>query len=391
MSRQAQAVAIGLFVVAYGTNVSTPFLVLYRDGLELTDNQTQMIFVVYVVGILSTLMIAGQLSDRYGRKPLLVTALAFSAVASLLMIFGRDSFALLLVGRVLLGGVSGAGLGVAAAWLQELVGSGQEKKAALIATLVTYGGFGAAPPISVLYEWIGPSPLVVPFLLHMALAVAVIPIVLWVDETVDVAAAARRGPWRPSVRFGVPASARRGFLWYVTPLAVLVFAFPSMAFSLFPVLLSDTVGASQVLLTGVSGTSTAWGGLLARPFLERVTSKESMGLGAAIGTVGYIMGTTAFLTGAWLLVWPAAVLLGAASGIIATTGLALVGQLTNDDTRGTLTSTFYLLAYIGMTLPLIVSALGGAIGTTPVLIGITVLAGTLALTAPARRRIAALS
>ena len=64
MKRDTFLVALGLFVVGYGTNVSTPFLVLYRDRLDLSANATQLIFVVYVVGILSTLMLAGQLSER---------------------------------------------------------------------------------------------------------------------------------------------------------------------------------------------------------------------------------------------------------------------------------------------------------------------------------------
>ena len=377
--------------MGYGTNVSTPFLVLYRDRLGLSDNQTQLIFVVYVLGILATLLIAGQMSDRYGRKPLLAGSLAISAVASAIIILGRDNYALLLAGRILLGVVSGAGLGVGAAWLQEILGAGQERKASLIATLVTYGGFGAAPPISVLYEWLGPNPLVVPFLIHIVFTLAVMPIVLGVTETVDVAAAAARGPWRPAVRFGVPAEARRGFLWYIAPLAVLVFAFPSMAFALFPVLLSDTIGGSQVVLVGISGMCTAWGGLLARPFILRVNTNVAMGWGAVIGTVGYVAGTIAFVTGTWQLVWPAAILLGAASAIIATAGLTLIGEMTNDETRGTLSSTFYLLAYIGMATPLLASALGGVFGTTAVLVALTCVAAALAVSAPARRRIGALS
>ena len=386
MNRNALAVAVGLFVVGYGTNVSTPFLVLYRDRLGLGPNATQLIFVVYMVGILSTLMIAGQLSDRFGRKRLLVASLALSAVGSTLLILGRDQFSLLIAGRIVLGIVSGAGLGVGAAWLQELMGASQRQKAALVATMVTYGGFGAAPPLSVLYEWLGPAPLVVPFLFHVALTLAVIPAVLRVDETVDVAAAAARGRWRPAIRFGIPKSARSKFLWYIGPLAVLIFAFPSMAFALFPVLLSDKVDASAVVLTGLSGMATAWGGMLSRPLIARIPTRVAMGWGAAIGTLGYVMGTIAFVSGAWPLVWPAAIVLGAASGVISVAGLTMVGELTNDESRGALSSTFYLLAYSGMAMPLVVSSLGEVFGTTAVLITITCLAGGLAVTAPVRQR-----
>lgn len=373
-------------MVGYGANVSTPFLTLYRDRLDLGSNATQLIFVIYVLGIVATLLIAGQLSDRFGRKPLLVASLALSAVASGLIILGRNEFAWLMAGRVLLGIVSGAGLGVGAAWLQEIMGKGNELKAALIATAVTYGGFGSAPPISVLWEALGPAPLVVPFVLHIALALGAIPAVLAVRETVNVAEVAARGPWRPALRLGVPAGARRGFGWYIAPLAVLVFAFPSTAFSLFPVLLSEAIPGREVLLTGISGTCTAWAGLAARPFLARVSYRTAMGWGAAIGTLGYLLGTIAFGTGAWPLVWPAAIVLGAASGIISAAGLTFVAEMTDDDNRGALASTFYLVAYLGMTMPLVISALSGPFGTTPVLIAITSLAAALAATSPLRSR-----
>ena len=390
VNRQTIFVALGLFTVGYGTNVSTPFLVLYRDRLGLGANQTQLIFVIYVIGILSTLLIAGQMSDRFGRKRLLVGSLALSAVASGVIILGRNNFALLMAGRVLLGVVTGGGIGVGAAWLQELLGAKQQHTAALVATLVTYLGFGAAPPISVLYEWLLPAPLVVPFLIHIGLALAVIPLVLLVDETVDVAAIKARGPWRPALRFGIPGAARRGFLIYIAPLAVLIFAFPSTAFSLFPVLLSDTVDASPVVLTGLSGMSTAWGSMLSRPLITRIPANVAMGWGAAIGTVGYMVGTVAFVTGAWVLVWPAAAILGAASGVISIAGLTLVGQMTDDDSRGALSSTFYFLAYLGMAMPLVVSSLSGLFGTTSVLMAITCVAGGLAASAPARQRLGGL-
>ena len=64
MSRAGWTVALALFAVAYGTNVATPFLGTYRDRLDLGDSATQLIFVVYVGGILMSLFVAGRISDR---------------------------------------------------------------------------------------------------------------------------------------------------------------------------------------------------------------------------------------------------------------------------------------------------------------------------------------
>lgn len=346
---------------------------------------------VYVAGILAMLLLAGQLSDRFGRRQIVVPALAISAVSSAVLILGRDSFAALMIGRVGLGIASGAALGVGAAWLQELLGRGNELRAALINTVVVYGGFGLGPPISTLWEQWGPSPLVWPFVVHIVGCAAVVPLVWTATETVDVAEAASRGRWRPEIRLGVPEAARRRFWIVLAPLAVFVFAFPSTGFSLFPILVSDDFDGSAVLLTGVAGVLTPWGGLLARPYLQRVAHDAALVHGATIGTGGYLLATFAWSTGTWFLVWPAALALGMASGLLSTGGLTAVGEMTDDDNRGALSSTFYFLAYIGMATPLAVTAVAGLIGMGATLAGLCAIAIVVTATTPRRRRVAAAS
>jgi MFS family permease len=236
VTRPVTLLSLGLFAVSYGTNVSTPFLVLYRDRLELSPSQTMAIFVVYVAGILVTLLFAGPLSDRFGRRPLVVPMIALSAAASVVMVFGRDSFVLLLVGRMLLGVVSGGVLGVGSAWLLELMGPGRELAAAVTTTLVTFGGFGIGPPVSALFEAFVPHPLVVPFLLHASLTLVITVGAATVPETRPPNP---RAPLR--VTLGVPAASRRDFMTVVVPAALWVFCFPSTAFALFPVLISDSI------------------------------------------------------------------------------------------------------------------------------------------------------
>lgn len=388
MSRRSLAVAFAIFVVGYGTNVSTPFLVPYRDRLGLGDSQTQAIFVIYVVGILATLLLAGQISDHFGRRAVMFPSLLLSALASVLLIFGRDNFALLLAGRIVLGVASGAGLGVGAAWLQEVMGKGNELRAALTATLAMYGGFGAGSPVSALFHAWLPSPLVLPFIAHIIFTLAAIPLVATVDETV-----LRQGnaaPWRPSLQFGVPDRARHTFAWTMLPVGVWTFGFPSVSFALFPVLVSDAVDISQVFVAAVTGMCTAWGGLLARPTLKRIKPLPGLGFGMAVGTFGYALGIVAVLTDLWVLVWPAALTLGAASGILATASLSLVARMTEPETRGALTSTFYFLAYIGMAMPLLITTIGGQSGQVAVVAVLAAIAAAITLSTPWRHRQVAL-
>lgn len=368
-------------MVSWGTNVSTPFLVLYKDRLDLGNNATVGIFVTYVVGILGALFLAGPLSNRYGRKPLVLPFTVISGVASIILIFGRDYFGALLFGRLLLGMASGAVLGVGAAWMLELLGPGKELRSAVVTTVVTYIGFGFGPVVSTVYERFFDAPLVVPFIMHAAVTVAVLFLFRLVPET---------HPPNPDAslrtKIGIPPEARRTFFAVVVPAAVWVFAFPSMGFALFPVLLSDATDGSPVLLAGMSGALTAWGAMVARPLVNRIGPSAALPFGMAMGIGGYVAGTTAFGTGWWGLVLPAAILLGAGSGVIGAGCLAILGGLATDDTRSELTSTFYLLAYPGMAMPLIVTSIAGLVGSsddssglTPVLIGLTAVASLAAI------------
>lgn len=369
-SRSPGAIVLGfaVFLVAYGTNLSTPFLVTYRERLVLGDSATMAIFTIYVLGILLATPFAGQLSDRHGRRAIAVPFVVISAVSSVIMIFGRDSFPLLLLGRLLLGMVSGAVLSVGAAWMQELLGRGKEQRSAVVSTLLTYGGFGAGPLASALILELNIWPLVFPYVLHAVVTLLIVPFLLKVPQTDNRTA-------RP-LRFhlGVPAHGQRTFRRVIAPAAIWVFSFPSTSFALFPVIVSDAVDGSDVLVAAASGTLTAWAAVLARPLLPRLGAERTLHIGMVSGTIGYVLGTTAFATGAWQLVLPAAVLLGAASGLLTGGSLALLGEMADEATRGSINSTFYLLAYSGMAMPILLTALASGIGLTAALTIITSLA-----------------
>jgi MFS family permease len=369
--RHTLALTAGLFVVAYGTNVSTPFLFLYKHRLGLSASQTMAIFAVYVAGIVATLLVAGPLSDRFGRRPVVLPMVALSGVASLILLLGRDSFALLLAGRCLLGVVSGGVLGVGAAWLFELLGPGQEQRAAVTTTVVTFTGFGIGPITSALFYWLVPAPLVVPFVVHAAVTAVVVIFMLAIPETHPAS-----HDHQVRISLGVPHNARRAFWLVVAPAAIWVFAFPSTSFALFPVLVGDSLDGGEVAVAGVAGTLTAWAGLGSRPLVHRIGPRAALPAGMILGLAGYAVGAIAFATDVWPLVLVAAPLLGSASGAITAGCLVLLGAMADDRKRGAVTSSFYLLAYPGMALPLLITTLAIVSSTSAALMAVTVLCAT---------------
>lgn len=372
-----------IFAVAYGTNVSTPLLLLYQDRIGLTTWTVTALFAAYPLGLIPALLLGGPASDLRGRKRTTFPFVVLSAVASLAMLLGADTLWLLYLGRVLLGIVSGVVFAGMSAWIQELRVEGDPLSASKLTSTALYGGFGLGPLVSgALGQW-GPAPAVVPYLIHIAMVAIAIPMVLSAAETV---VADKSKPVR--FNLGIPERSRRTVLTVVVPTALAVFTFPSVAFGLFPVLLRQYMEGIDLFVTGVVAITVTTSTLLSRSIVTRLGPWRSAPLGTGLGGVGMALGTIAFATGAWGLLLPSAVLLGVASGVGMTAGLRQVDLVTDSATRGALAGTFYVVAYGGMTMPVIVSTLAAGPGFSPILTAVTAFAVllTVGLRSAARNR-----
>ncbi len=366
---------LALFAVAYGTNVSTPLLLLYQDLLGLSAWTVTALFAAYPVGLIPALLLGGPASDLRGRRRVTLPFVVLSGLASVMMIAGAQALWLLYLGRVLLGVVSGVVFAGMSAWIQELRVDGDPLSASKLTSTALYAGFGLGPLVSgALGQW-GPAPEVVPYLLHIALVGMAIPLVLRAKETVEP------NPTRP-IRpdLGVPVRSRRTVLTIVVPTALAVFTFPSIAFGLFPVLLRRFMEGMDLFVTGLVAITVMTATLASRTIVGRLGPWRAAPYGTALGGVGVGMGTIAFATGAWWLLFPAGTLLGVASGIGMTAGLRQVELVTDPATRGALAGTFYVVAYGGMTMPVVVSTLAAGWGFAPVLTAVTLLAGGVTVT-----------
>lgn len=367
MNRKALAVA--LLAVAFGTNVSTPLLLIYQQRLGLSAWVVTWIFAIYPIGLALALLYAGPASDVLGRRRLMVPGLVLSGIASGVMMAGPDRLEFLLIGRFLLGAVSGLVFTVASAWMLEL-SEEDGLWGARLTGLILYGGFGGGALVSgVLAQW-APWPLVLPYLVHLALVVLGLIALPRVRETVVVD---RSRPIRP--RLGVPAGTLRPFLRIITPTALGVFGFPSLALGLFPVLLRPAMGSIAVLVTGLVAGLGMGSIVPAQAAVARIGYVRAAPIGLGIGTAGCLLGTVAFATDLWALLIPATIAMGAASGLCLTAGLRMVDIITNPADRGALTGSFYAVAYAGMTMPVLVAGLGGPAGFVPVLAAVTITGG----------------
>ena len=131
------AVAAVMFAVAWGGNEFTPLLVMYREVGHFSAVTVDALLAAYVLGIVPALLLGGPLSDRYGRRPLLLPAAPIALAGSLVLAAGESSAALLATGRVLCGVALGLVMAVGTTWVKEL------SDAAARASGVPDGGSGA--------------------------------------------------------------------------------------------------------------------------------------------------------------------------------------------------------------------------------------------------------
>lgn len=374
MSSPRRAIALPLFAVAYGTNVATPLLLIYEDRLGLSTWTLTALFAVYPLGLTPALVFSGPASDVLGRRPVMVPGVVLSAVASVVLLFGADSVAMLYVGRLLLGVVSGLVLVVASAWMQE-VGRSDPMWTSRLLGVVMYVGFGLGPLVSGMIGQWGPSPLVIPYVIHLILVVVGLAVIGQAPETVH-----RSGGRRIRPNLGVPDEAARSFWTVVVPTAFGVFGMPSLAFGLFPVLLKPAMPGVAVLISGLLGFLAMASIIPAQAWVGHVGPTRAAPVALACGTLGVAIGLIAFATGLWPLLLPAALAMGAASGLAMTSGLRFVDLICRPADRGALNGSFYAAAYGGMMMPLIVSSIARLVGSvTPVLAVVAVLTASLTM------------
>jgi predicted MFS family arabinose efflux permease len=386
----ALALAGVLFAVAFGTNVPTPLLLVYRSTLDLSATTLTAIFGVYAAGLLPALLVAGPLSDRVGRRPVVVPFVVLSAVASLVFLPAAGSVPLLFVGRFLQGVVSGAVFSVGSAWLAEH--TGDAAAAARRAGIALSSGWAVGPLASGLIAEAaggtagGWGATVAPYLVHLAVMAPALWVLRRIPET-----RARVAEPRPLLNLGVPAPARLAFWAFVAPAAFCVFTFASLSVTVLPLFLEAEIAGVEVAVTGVvAGLTLAVGALVQRP-LTRVRATLSAPLGVASGSVGLGITLVAAATGIWPLILVAAVLFGGGYGCCLASGLTATEHLADPEERGALTATFYAAAYLGFGAPFLVSIVARTTGFGPplaVLAGLTSALTLWLLLGPGRRALA---
>src|ERR1700678_2832232 len=88
-------IAFAMFAVGWGANQFSPMLIVYRHELRLSAGVVAGLFLVYALTLIPGLLVGGPASDRFGRRPVVLPFVVLSPLATLLLVLGSRSLALI--------------------------------------------------------------------------------------------------------------------------------------------------------------------------------------------------------------------------------------------------------------------------------------------------------
>ncbi|WP_305093706.1 MFS transporter [Prescottella sp. R16] len=360
-TRQWMLVAAGMFVVAWGGNQFTPLLVMYKLDHGFTQVVVDTFLFAYVFGIVPALLIGGPLSDRLGRRPLMLPAPFVAAAGSLVLATGADSALGLTVGRVLSGIALGLGMAVGGSWLKELSTRQRDPSArpgvgARRAAMSLTAGFGLGAGVAgVLAQW-GPWPSSLPYGLHAVLSLAVGIALLRVPETRSATPKSQRRRLRDDLK--IPAAGHRRFLYVVLPVAPWVFGAAASAYAVIPALMTSRAGDAPVAFSALLCMVGLGSGFAIQALGRRIDTPRNA-RAVAVALVVLVLGMTIAAITANVLTIPMAILasavLGCGYGLALVSGLQEIQRIAGPDDLAGLTAVFYSFTYLGFAAPAVMA------------------------------------
>lgn len=178
-NRNFLIIALIALVNALGYGIIIPILYSYSVRYGLSDFQNGLLFATFSLFQFLSTPIIGRMSDKYGRKPLLIISISGTAISFLMMAFAPSAI-FLFIARAL-DGITAGNIPVATAVISDT--TKPEHRARGFAIIGASFGFGFVfgPAISALTVGISPS---LPFIIAAAISIiAVIVTVLFLPET----------------------------------------------------------------------------------------------------------------------------------------------------------------------------------------------------------------
>jgi MFS family permease len=236
--------------------------------------------------------------------------------------------------------------GTATAAVIEAAPENWRTRAAAVATVVNIGGLGTGPLLAGLLVEYAPAPLHLSFIVHIVLALLAGAAVLIVPET------SQRTGSIGVQRLSVPAEVRTVFV--IAALAAFAgFAVTGLFTAVAPSFLSQVVGITNHAVAGLIACSIFAASAMTQVAARTMNPQRAVAIGCAILVAGMVILAVALHFSSLAGLIAAAVVSGIGQGISFSRGLAAVAERTPPGRRAEVSSTYFVVAYVAISLPVV--------------------------------------
>jgi MFS family permease len=332
---------------------------VYQAQWHFSTETLTTIFAVYALAVIVTLILFGSLSDRVGRRPVLVIGLLGLVIGMALFIAARG-VAWLLAARVIHGLAVGFMVGTLNAAIMDLEPPTNLGLGIRINTIAPNLGLAMGALATAFLVQYGPAPTTFIFvLLLVAFTLALVAVVAMPESVAAPSNAWRRYALRPS-RVTVPVRLRGPF------------AVVSMSFVAQWAIIGIYLSLGPSMVARVLDTSTYWLGSIV---LEGLVIFVVIGVGSVVPLVcdrvgdreAMILGSLAMIGGFWIVVFAlsrsvalfmvGSVIVGFGYGIAWMGSFRLISALAPPRHRAEVVTSVYVVSYLAFSLPSIAAGM----------------------------------
>jgi MFS family permease len=382
LSRGFAFAAISTIMVAFmaASSAPTPLYVVYQQSWGFSATTLTVVFAVYVLGLLGSLLVVGALSDHIGRRPVLAAAIALEAVALVLFLVAGDVTVLLLA-RLLQGIATGAAVTTLGATMVDLDPPHAPGRAGVVNGVATISGLAAGALGSGALVQFAPAPMHLVYALLLVFMALAALVVARMPETSALRPGARAS-LRP--RVGLPVRLRAEF-FAISPILVASWALGGLYLSLGPSVAAGLFGLHNHLVGGLVVTLLCGTGAITALLLRGWPAGRILATAATMLAAGTLVTLAGVESGSPALAALGTVVAGVGFGAAALGCFGTLARIALPEERGELLAVAYVLAYTAFSLPAVVAGVASTLvglrptalvyGLVVVALGIAALAG----------------
>jgi len=271
-----------IFVNLVGFGIIIPLLPFYAQTFGASPFAVGLLFASFSLSQLVASPVLGDLSDRWGRRPVLILSLV-GTVVSFVMLAVAHSLAMLFAARIV-DGLSGGNISTARAYIADVTTEDNRAKAFGLLGAAFGLGFIVGPALGAAFSHISYTAPI-----WAAAAITVVAILMawfWLPETVHRVDAGGRGAWRALADFSRRPHLR--MLFSVDFLYWTAFAVYQTTFALFGAhRFGFDAAKTGYLLSAFGFLGVVVQGALVGPIVRALGEKRTLAMGLLFAAVGW--------------------------------------------------------------------------------------------------------